>query len=198
MGKSSRRRQREQQKHFKKNGIFSLSGNGLSQHTLELYKHYVSSDKRTITFNGEAPHEVMNLTDDILCFNGFTGCFLSIIGTASDCQDLETSLIFRWVREDEPVMFLKLHSNNDVASFALLHKTDYDPYEKHKVPYVLDYIYTYEKYRNKGHAQSLINRIKQQYEFTAFCSSDLSRHVFHQCGLENIGMKHTLHVMRTV
>jgi len=198
MGKASRRPQREQQKKYlKENGIHTLSGNDLSQRDFEGLKRYMSSDKRTITFNGEASHEVMNLTDDIIGFNGVSGCFISIIGTASDCQDLETSLIFRWVREDEPVMFLKLHSNNDVASFALLHKTDYDPYEKHKVPYVLDYIYTYEKYRNKGHAQSLINRIKKQYDFTAFCSTDLSRHVFHQCGLDNIGIKNTLHVMRT-
>ena len=139
----------------------------------------------------------MNLKDDILCFTGFTGCFISILSTASACPDLEAPLLFRWVREDETIMFVKLHSNDDVASFAILHKVDYDPYEKHKVPHVLDYIYTYEQYRNKGHAQSLINRRKQQYEFTAFCSSDLSRHVFHQCGLENIGIKHALHVMRT-
>ena len=57
-------------------------------------------------------------------------------------------------------MYLKLNADDDVVSFALLHKTDYDPYRKHKNPYVLDYIYTYTNYRNMGHAQSLINKIK--------------------------------------
>ena len=78
-------------------------------------------------------------------------------------------------------MYLKLNSDDDVVSFALLHKTDYDPYRKHKNPYVLDYIYTYTNYRNMGHAQSLINAIKQKHEFTALCSSDLSSLVFHKC-----------------
>ena len=64
-------------------------------------------------------------------------------------------------------MYLKLNADDDVVSFALLHKTDYDPYRKHKNPYVLDYIYTYTNYRIMGHAQSLIrNKTKARIHST--------------------------------
>ena len=207
MGKPSRRPQREanqqqqkeiQQWYLKANGIISASGNDSSQHDFELLNHYMSSEKRTITFNGEASHEITNMTDDIISFNGFTGCYLSILSSATTSEYLNVSFLFQWVKETKVVMYLKLNAENDVVSFALLHKTDRDPYRKHKNPYVLDYIYTYTNYRNMGHAQSLINKIKEKYEFTALCTSDLPSMVFHKCNLKE--MRETvqgLRVMRT-
>ena len=144
---------------------------------------WINSEKRTITFNGIAPFEVMNRKDDILYFEGFTGCFISIIATARTCQDLEMSYLFEWVKEKKPVMVLKLNANNDVVCFAVLHEVDFEPFRKHKKPFVMDYIYTYEQYRDTGHAQSLINAIKTKYQFTAFCNSELSELVFEKCNL---------------
>ena len=144
---------------------------------------YLLDQKRTITFNGNVPHEILNMMDDILYFKGFTGCFLSIISTAEDCPDMTMPLLFQWVKEKNQVMVLKLNSNNDVVCFAVLHEIDFDPMRQHKKPYVMDYIYTYEKYRNNGHAQSLINDVKTKYQFTAFCDSKLSESVFKKCNL---------------
>ena len=66
-------------------------------------------------------------------------------------------------------MYLKLNADDDVVSFALLHKTNYDPYGKHKNPYVLDYIYTYKNYRNMGHAESFINKVKKSRVHSILC-----------------------------
>ena len=207
MGKPSQRPQREQNKQQQKkeqqsylraNGIISASGRDLSQHDFEQLKHYMSSDKRTITFNGSSGHEITNMTDDIISFNGFTGCYISILASATTSEDLNKSFLFQWVKEKHVVMHLKLNADDDVVSFALLHKTDRDPYRKHKNPYVLDYIYTYTNYRNMGHAQSLINKIKQKHEFKALCSSDLSSLVFHKCNLKEMREAiQGLRVMRT-
>ena len=93
------------------------------------------------------------------------------------------------------VMVLKVNENDDVVSFAILHKTNYDPFRTHKKPYVMDYIYTYEKYRNMGHAQTLIKSIKSKYEFTAFCDTNLSATVFNKCGLDIIQNKNNKHVV---
>ena len=38
--------------------------------------------------------------------------------------------------------------------YAILHETDYDPLKQQKNPLVMDYIYTYEPYRNMGYAKS--------------------------------------------
>ena len=179
-------------------GVLNTSDRNLTEAELKQLKAYLMSRKRTITFNGCSEHEITNMTDDIISFNGFTGCFLSILSSATTCEDLVVSFLFQWVREKHVVMYLKLNADDDVVSFALLHKTDYDPYRKHKNPYVLDYIYTYKNYRNMGHAQSLINKIKQNHEFTALCSSDLSSLVFQKCKLKE--MRATiqgLRVMRT-
>ena len=140
MGKPSQRPQREenkqqqkiQQSYLRANGIISAPGRDLSQHDFEQLKHYISSDKRTITFNGSSGHEITNMTDDIISFNGFTGCYISILASATTSEDLNKSFLFQWVKEKHVVMYLKLNAENDVVSFALLHKTDRDPYRKHK------------------------------------------------------------------
>ena len=158
---------------------------------------YFMSRRRTITFNGTATHEITNMTDDIISFHGLSGCFLSILTSAITCDDLQISFLHQWVKEKDQIMYLKLNANDDVVSFAILHKTDFDPYRKHKKPYVLCYIYTYEQYRNKGHAQSLIQEIKTKQEFTALCNSNLSYLVCQKCGLKEHGTMMGLRVMRT-
>ena len=57
-------------------------------------------------------------------------------------------------------MFLKLDSDDNVVCFAIIHKVDFDPLKKTKKTHILDYIYTYKQFRNKGYAQTLIHKIK--------------------------------------
>ena len=188
----------QQRNDLKRMGVLNATDRNLTDAELKQLTAYLTSRKRTIKFNGGASDEITNLTDDIISFHGFTGCYLSILSSATTCEDLVVSFLFQWIKEKHVVMYLKLNADDDVVSFALLHKTDYDPYRKHKNMYVLDYIYTYTNYRNMGHAQSLINKIKQKHEFTALCSSDLSSLVFHKCKLKE--MRATiqgLRVMRT-
>ena len=185
----------KQQDYFKSNKILNASENDLTPDDFKKIKQYFEAKKRTITFNGEAPHEVMNMTDDILYFYDFTGCFLSILASNTTCQDIQCEYLFQWVKETNKVMVLKLNENDDVVSFAILHETDYDPFKKHKRPFVMDYIYTYEKYRNMGHAQTLIKSIKSKYEFTAFCNTSLSAIVFNKCGLDLIQKENYKHIV---
>ena len=134
-----------QQSYLRANGIISTSGRDLSQHDFEQLNHYMSSEKRTITFNGEALHEITNMTDDIISFNGFTGCYVSILSSATTREDLNVSFLFQWVKEKHVVMYLKLNAEKDVVSFALLHKTDRDPFKQHKKPVCIGlHIYIYK------------------------------------------------------
>jgi len=169
--------------------VMNISNKDITPKTLKNVETWINTTKRTITFNGIAPFDVMNKTDDILYFKGFTGCFLSIVSTAETCQDLKMPYLFQWVKEKHTLMVLKLNDKNDVVCFAVLHKTDFDPLKIHKKPYIMDYIYTYEKYRCMGYATSLINDIKAQYQFTAFCENDLSEYVFKRCNLNLIMTK---------
>jgi GNAT superfamily N-acetyltransferase len=162
----------------------NLSGREITPDVLAHLKSWSLAQKRTITFNGMASYEITNMTDDIIYFNGGSGCFLSIISTAETSPDLEMPYLFQWVKEKQPLMVLKLNDKNDVVGFAVLHGVKFDPLRKHINPFVMDYIYTYENYRNMGYAKSLINAIKEKYQFTAFCNSELSELVFRKCNLD--------------
>ena len=61
----------------------------------------------------------------------------------------------------------------------------------------MDYIYTYEPYRNMGYAKSLINTITNNYEFTAFCNSEVSAWVFGECGCRLIQAYDEMVIART-
>ena len=125
---------------------------------------YLNSKKRTITFNNISD-EITNLTDDIICYNGsgFVGCVVSILASAKPSQtiDLNTRYLHLWMKEKDKnkIMFLKLDSDDNVVCFAIIHKIDFDPLKTQNKPHVLDYIYTYKQFRNKGYAQALINKI---------------------------------------
>ena len=163
----------------------------------EQFKSYMQSEKRIITWDGDTSDEVMNMTDDVIYFHGFTGCFLSIISSNITCQDMEMQYLYQWVKEEKKVMVLKLNDNNHVVCYAILHETDYDPLKQQKNPFIMDYIYTYEPYRNLGYAKSLINTIKNNYEFTAFCNSEVSAWVFGECGCRLIQAYDEMVIART-
>ena len=100
-------------------------------------------------------------------------------------------------KDKDKIMYLKLDSDDNVVCFVILHKTDFDPWKTQKKPHVLDYIYTYENYRNNKHAQSLINEIKKRYEFTAFCMNDISCIVFNKCNITVRPFENELFIART-
>ena len=79
----------------------------------------MQSEKRIITWDGDTSDEVMNMTDDVIYFHGFTGCVLSIISSNITCQDMEMQYLYQWVKEENKVMVLKLNDNNHV--FSLCH-----------------------------------------------------------------------------
>ena len=157
--------------------------------------------KRIIKFDN-IPSETFNVADDIICYNGkdYTDSFFSILGSAtSNNIDLNKRFLLIWNTEKQKnkVMFLKLDDDNNVVCFAILHKIDFDPKKEHKMPYVLDYIYTYKQFRGKGYAQILINTIKKTFEFTAFIQTLTAFVVFFKCDLNIYEISDDLHMART-
>ena len=107
--------------------------------------------------------------------------------------------LFQWMKEKDKdkIMYLILDNNDNVACFAVLHKTDFDPHKTQKKTHILDYIYTYSNYRNMGYAQSLIKEIKKRYEFTAFIMNDIACMVFTKCHIKVCPYKNHRFLART-
>lgn len=71
------------------------------------------------------------------------------------------------------------NDNEEVMSFALLHKIEHDPYGKHKEPYLMDFIYTQPVHRRSGYASDLLSKLDDLgYQITAICNSMDSRDFF--------------------
>ena len=163
---------------------------------------YMNAKKRIIKFD-HIESETINLTSNIICFKslGFLDAFISILSTSQydKNNDLNAEYLFQWNKDKDKhkIMYLKLDENDNVACFAILHKTDFDQYNTQKNPHVLDYIYTYKNYRNNKHAQSLINEIKKHYEFTAFCDNVISVRTFKQCDIKLYNINNGLTLART-
>lgn len=64
--------------------------------------------------------------------------------------------------------------NEQIMSISLLHKVDFDPINRRKNPYLLDYIFTFSKFRGKGIATFLLRIIRQKHNITSLCSNDES------------------------
>jgi len=65
----------QQRNDLKRMGVLNATDQTLTNAELKQITEYLTSRKRTIKFNGGASDEITNLTDDIISFNGFTGCF---------------------------------------------------------------------------------------------------------------------------
>ena len=91
-----------------------------------------------------------------------------------------------WLKETNMTMCIilcKCKTNLETTiSFALLHKMDFDPVSYHVNPILMDYIYTFNSYRNNGYASILIKKIKKNNQVTAFCNSLQSEHLFAKNG----------------
>uniref|UniRef100_A0A6C0JB90 N-acetyltransferase domain-containing protein n=1 Tax=viral metagenome TaxID=1070528 RepID=A0A6C0JB90_9ZZZZ len=65
--------------------------------------------------------------------------------------------------------------SNKIRSFVILKKINYDPFHRHKDPYIIKYMYTFPPFRRKGYAKNLINYLQVTYkEMTGFSNSDES------------------------
>ena len=84
----------------------------------------------------------------------------------------------RWLDELRDVKCYILTNKNNVINIILLSKCDYDPQKQHKIPYILDYIYTFLEYRQNNFAYKMLLYIKKKEEITAFCSNNESENLF--------------------
>ena len=87
----------QQRNDLKRMGVLNATDRILTDAELKQLTAYLTSRKRTIKFNGGASDEITNLTDDIISFNGFTGCYLSILSSATTCEDLVVSFLCQWI-----------------------------------------------------------------------------------------------------
>lgn len=91
-------------------------------------------------------------------------------------------LILRWLNENRNVKCYILYEDGIIKSFVLLSKCDFDPFNKHSNPYILDLIYTFEQFRRNNYAFQLLNYLKNNNDITAFCSNYFSVNLFHKVG----------------
>ena len=84
----------------------------------------------------------------------------------------------RWLDELRDVKCYILSNQNDIRNIILLSKCDYDPQKQHKIPYILDYIYTFLEFRRNNFAYKMLLYLKEKEEITAFCSNDESENLF--------------------
>jgi hypothetical protein len=84
----------------------------------------------------------------------------------------------RWLDEPRNVKCYVLCDKDNVKNIILLSKCDYDPQQKHNIPFILDYIYTFLEYRRNNFAYKMLLYIKTKEQITAFCSNDESEQLF--------------------
>lgn len=95
---------------------------------------------------------------------------------------LDDFYITEWLENKFVKLYLLYNENNILMSFVLLNKLEKDVLKKHKNPFYLNYIYTFEKYRRKGFAYLLSLELKKEHETTIFCTDDISQNLFKKAG----------------
>ena len=111
----------------------------------------------------------------LLSSNGFDNKFLFLLS---------------WMKESYPCIALIVkNEQKNILSFALLHRVDYDEFSGHNNPYLLNYIYTYEKYRRSGVATLLLSKIKKSYQTTTFAKCNESIDLFNKAGFKLKGVR---------
>lgn len=94
--------------------------------------------------------------------------------------------IEQWYLERKKMCYI-LYKNKVPITFALISVCDFDPKKIHTNPKVLNYIFTFEKYRRKKYALTLISFIKKYNEITVFCSNEASENLFKRAKYLNYG-----------
>ena len=75
--------------------------------------------------------------------------------------DIEIQIIENWLNERD-ALFAKLYNKeaNTIISFALIHKLDFDPFNKHNKPSYIDFIFTIPEFRRTGAALELLKQLR--------------------------------------
>jgi hypothetical protein len=92
----------------------------------------------------------------------------------------ENEFIYQWLEEDREIKCYFIEENNIIKSFALLRKCDFDPFNEHTNPYLLNYIHTFPEFRHKKYAFKLLQFIKKKTNehITAVCNCEASEKLF--------------------
>lgn len=106
----------------------------------------------------------------------------------------ENEIVKQWLGETGDTKCYYMGDDNEIFSFVLVHDIDFDPYNKHDKPFVIDYIFTFPSHRRKGYAMQLLCYLKKIFQVTAFCENLESDKLFKKanysyCGLDTVFKK---------
>ena len=75
-----------------------------------------------------------------------------------------------------------------IICFALIHKLDFDPYQKHKRPSYIDFIFTIPKFRRSGAALELLKQLSNvKLELTTSVNIPESLKLFNKANYKFMG-----------
>ena len=120
----------------------------------------------------------------------YTSLINNILSDSYKYNDLQKEFLYQFLNERNKKSVVGcITADDNLKAFALVHITDYDPFGEQKEPYVIDYIYTYPKFRRTGVASSLLDIIIniRKYECTSFCNNDISINLFKNSGFKEFG-----------
>ena len=96
---------------------------------------------------------------------------------------IDAMLIQRWIddmhqpRQDYSGYYFV--ENGRVSGFALLRKCEFDTFQQHIDPWLLEFIYVCKKSRRQGKASKLVKHVLHDHsELTAVCSNTSSTALF--------------------
>ena len=137
----------------------------------------------------EIPHIMYNIDNYIFLINTVNLNLKTRIVTTTELAycypyitDIEIQIINTWL-EEKDALFAKLYDKEStkIVCFALIHKLDFDPYNKHKRPSYIDFIFTTPKFRRSGAALELLKQLSNvKLELTASVNTPESLKLFNK------------------
>jgi hypothetical protein len=174
----------------KEQNIFDKQASNLYENYL-LDATIIDANCKLTSVNTNVKLDTINHANKIISYNAINAKELirNIMNTKINNNEIAFAYCTQFVEEDNKY-FVKCYTLEDkdkeIISFALLRECDFDPYAtaKHKQtkPFVLYYIYTFEKYRRQNHAHQLLKNITE--EITAFCNCEASKNLFKKANYE--------------
>ena len=113
----------------------------------------------------------------------------------NNTDSIVSDVITNWMGQDAEVECYALYDGDDLVSFAILSKCDFDPIRVHTNPYIIDFIHTTEKMRRNGHGRRLLEYIRPKHETTAFCIEEISEYLFKSAGFTRFGVDPMMNVV---
>ena len=103
--------------------------------------------------------------------------------------NIERQMVINCI-DNNDALFARLYDKdtNNIVCFALIHKLDFDPYNKHKNPSYIDFIFTIPKFRRSGAALELLKQLSNvKLELTASVDISESLKLFNKAGYRCAG-----------